>query len=107
MNNFASTIQRSVPERLIYKQPVVRIVYEDVVTAADFNSHEYRMCDTKTGRYLGKMIAGPMVCRKNIRKSFYPINDDYKSFFIDELHSYYSNENIGTTFINLAKTKVK
>ncbi len=107
MNNFASTIQRSVPERLIYKQPVVRIVYEDVVTAADFNSHEYRMCDTKTGRYLGRMIAGPMVCRKNIRKSFYPINDDYKSFFIDELHSYYSNENIGTTFINLAKNESK
>ena len=69
MNYFVKPPNRTIPERLIYKQPVIRIVYEDVVTAADYNAYEYRMCDTKTGDYLGKMIAGPMVCRKNIKKS--------------------------------------
>lgn len=103
MNYFVKPPNRTIPERLIYKQPVIRIVYEDVVTAADYNAYEYRMCDTKTGDYLGKMIAGPMVCRKNIRKSFYPIDKDYKSFYIDELHVTYPNEGVGSDFINLAK----
>ena len=38
MNYFVKPPNRTIPERLIYKQPVIRIVYEDVVTAADYKN---------------------------------------------------------------------
>lgn len=91
------------PQRLIYKHPTTRIIFRDAVNTADFDAYEYRMCDTQTGEYLGRMIAGPMVCDKSDKKYFYPKNNKYKSFFIDGLYPKYSGEGIGTDFIKLAK----
>lgn len=79
---------KQIPRRLIYKMP--------------FNdTYVYKMADTRTGKYVGRMIG--KVIQEFMGSSFYPSLESYKSFFIRILEVESKREGHGSSFIKLAQ----
>ncbi len=80
-------VPKQIPQRLIYKVPL-----ED--------TYIYKMADTKTGKYVGRMIGN--ISQEFMDSSFYPSLESYKSFFIRILNLKSKREGHGSSFIKLA-----
>lgn len=78
---------KQIPQRLIYKMPMD-------------DTYVYKMADTRTGKYVGRMIGN--VVQEIFGSSFYPSLESYKSFFIRILDLRAKREGHGSSFIKLA-----
>lgn len=79
---------KQIPQRLIYKMPMD-------------DTYVYKMADTRTGKYVGRMIGN--VVQEIFGSSFYPSLESYKSFFIRMLEVESKREGHGSSFIKLAQ----
>ena len=96
---------KELPKILIYKCPKttnkINWQYKNV------EPFEYRMVDTATGQYVGKMIGGPVLHKNSKRHIFYPINSPYKSFYISYLNIEERFMGYGKEFISFARNLSK
>lgn len=99
---------QKLPRELIYKCPEPPKIIGWTYRGNKNQPALYRMCDTKTGKYVGEMLGCPVLHdNRKIRQVFYPIKKPYKSFYIGELHIEERFLGYGTKFINFAKNLSK
>lgn len=96
-------------------KPIKQIPRRLIYTIADNSAEEdalgivirhYRMGDTKTGKYLGDMVASPMWFNSKINTKIYPERKGvYKAFYIHFLEAKTKRQNVGSDFIKFAKAE--
>lgn len=95
-----------IPNILIYKCPKPPLIIGFTYRHCGKPSL-YRMADTKTGKYVGEMVASAVVHDKSIHQNFYPIKMPYKSFYIADLQMKERFLGYGSKFIEFAKNMSK